>query len=230
MGLTAGTIALIGAGLAAAGATGGAIGSGVNRRNALDTKNAWYDYAEDYYKSQMYTSLYDTPGGKALLKLTDNQREDEIDALNNRIEAGGATMENALAARQALNENRDKMDMQVLQADEQNRRQWQNQLLNLKGQRASDTANSYYQAAQDWNQWGGQMAQAGMSLMNAGLLGGGELSASAWAKSAPAGDVLGAMAERTENEMFNPMMQPITGVGGLKTPGVTGPKGGLAGR
>ena len=207
MGLTAGTIALIGAGLAAAGATGGAIGSGVNRRNALDTKNAWYDYAEDYYKSQMYTSLYDTPGGKALLKLTDNQREDEIDALNNRIEAGGATMENALAARQALNENRDKMDMQVLQADEQNRRQWQNQLLNLKGQRASDTANSYYQAAQDWNQWGGQMAQAGMSLMNAGLLGdtGGFIGA-----AGGSGDAGGAKTMADLMEKNKDLMTPIT--------------------
>ena len=53
------------------------------------------------------------------------------------------------------------------------------------------------------------------------------MSAKEWAKAAPEGDVLGAMAQRTENSMLNPMMQPITGNGGLKTPGVTGPKGGL---
>ena len=171
MAISATTLALIGAGIAAAGATGGAIGSAANRKKARNEKNAWYDYADSFARSQAQSSIFDTPGGKALLKLTGRDYDDNLDAIQNRAVAGGATMENMLAARQANNENRDKVHMQMLQSDEKRREGWNQQLLNLKGQRANDTANSYMQAAQDWQQWGGQMAQAGMSLMSSGLLG-----------------------------------------------------------
>ena len=101
------------------------------------------------------------------------------------------------------------------------------QQLALEGQHSQNVQNGYYQAAQDWQTWGQTASNAALSYGSSQLLG-GQVSAGEWAKSAPAGDVLGAMAKRTENEMFNPMMQPITGQGGLKTPGVTGPKtGGL---
>lgn len=172
MAISATTLALIGAGVAAAGATAGGIGSAANRRKERNARNAWYDYADAFSRSQASSSIFDTPGGKALLKINNKNNEDDLAAVSNQMMAGGATMENALAARQSINERRDKVNMGLIQSDENRREAWNRQILNLKGQRANDEANSYVQAAQDWNQWGGQMAQAGMSLMSSGLLGG----------------------------------------------------------
>lgn len=160
------------AGLAAGASAIGSIGSAVNRKKAKNTMNSWYNYAEDFANTQRNLSTFDTPGGKSLLKIADRNYADNLDAINNRMVAGGATMENALAARQANNENRDKVNMQVLQSDQRRRDAWDNQLLNLKGQRAEYNANNYLQAAQDWSQWGGQMANSLMSLGSTGLLGG----------------------------------------------------------
>lgn len=157
----------------AAGAS--AIGSGVGaykRNQGNKAQNAFYDYAQDFANTQRNLSTFDTLGGKSLLKISDSNKLKEIAALNNRAVAGGATMENQLAARQALNESQDKMHMQMLQADQKRKDAWDNQLINLKGQQAQFNANRYYQAAQDWNQWGGQMASSLLSLGSTGLLGG----------------------------------------------------------
>lgn len=189
------TAALIGAGLAAA---GGAVGGAANRSKAKKTTNAFYDYAENFANTQRNLSTFDTLGGKSLLKISDQNRLKELAALNNRAVAGGATMENQLAARQSLNESRDKMNMQVLQADQKRKDAWDNQLLSLKGQRADYTANNYLQAAQDWNQWGGQMASSLLSLGTSGLLGGmgglGAGAASAMAAGVNPADVAGSGA------------------------------------
>ena len=165
-------IPLIGAGIAAAGATGGAIGSGVNRRKLKETGNAYYDYAQGVARSEQYNSIFDSPYGRSLLKLQDVRDKKALDALDNQMAAGGGTMENALAARQSVNEGRDRVHSQLLQYDDRNRRAWKEKELDIAGQRANFEMNNYRQAAEDWNQWGGQMANAGMSLMNAGLLSG----------------------------------------------------------
>lgn len=162
-------IPLIAAGVAA---TGGAIGSAVNRRNARNTMNSWYNYAEDYSRTQANSSIFDSPAGKSLLKLDDVRARKELDSINNRAIAGGATMENQLAARQSANENRDRVTSQLLQYDDRNRRAWQEKGLDIAGQRANYNAGSYMQAAQDWSQWGGQMANAALSLGSTSLLGG----------------------------------------------------------
>ena len=87
--------------------------------------------------------------------------------------------------------------------------------------------SQFYQAAQDWQQWGGQMAQAGMSLMNAGLLGG----AGGASVAAPDADALAeGLATRTmweESGLANPIkgLNPVQQIkiknasnGGLITP------------
>ena len=151
----------------------GAAGAGMSaykRSQALDAQNAFYDYAEDVVNANRNGTLFDTPGGKALLKLTDRTSKDTQDAIDNRMLAGGATFENALAARQANNENRDKLNMQILQADDQNRRMWERELLTLRGQRANATASSYQAAAQDWSQWGAAGAQMALGLGSTDLL------------------------------------------------------------
>lgn len=157
----------------AAGAS--AIGSGVGaykRNQGNKAQNAYYDYARDVARSEQYNSIFDSPAGKSLLKLQNASDRKALDAINNRAVAGGATMENQLAARQSINENRDRITSQLLQYDDRNRRAWKEKDLALAGQQAQFNANTYYQAAQDWSQWGGQMASSLMSLGSTGLLGG----------------------------------------------------------
>jgi len=209
--------------LLAAGAS--AIGSGVGayqKNQAKKDRNAWYDYAEGFANTQRNLSTFDTPGGKALLKISDRNNLKELAALNNRAVAGGATMENQLAARQALNENRDKVNMQVLQADQKRKDAWDNQLLDLKGQRAMANVNDRLQAAQDWNQWGGQMASSLMSLGSAGLLGGaGSITDAASAVSAgalPVGAGVAGSSYEVFNNAVNASRTPSIKLGGLAAP------------
>lgn len=167
MALTTGALAASAAvGLLSAGV------SGYMRNKGNKTQNAFYDYARDVAQSEQHNSIFTSPYGQALLKLQDTQDRKSLDALDNRMVAGGATMENQLAARQSLNEGRDRTNMQLLQYDDANRRAWKNKELDIAGQQAQFNANRYYQAAQDWNQWGGQMAGSLMSLGSTGLLGG----------------------------------------------------------
>lgn len=191
MAISAGTIALIGAGLAAAGATGGAIGSSANRRKAREEEARSYQNAKDYLNSLYYRDPLTTVGNQSLLKQARKNYEDNLEAIQNRMVAGGATMENSLAARQANNENLDKIYTTLLQGEDARRDRIGQQKMSLDQQHSQNIQNGFYQAAQDWQQWGGQMAQAGMSLMSSGLIGdtgmlggGGSLAQSAAAQHA----------------------------------------------
>lgn len=207
------TAALIGSGLAAA---GGAIGGAVNKSKAKKTMNAWYDYAEDYAKTQANSSIFDSPYGKSLLKLQDRSDRKALDAVNNQLAAGGGTMENALAARQSINENRDRVTSQLLQYDDRNRRAWQEKGLDIAGQRANYAASNYMQAAQDWNQWGGQMAGSLLSLGSTGLISGA--GAVAGAASAASAGVNPAAIEPAPDYVYGPLAPAVdTGsMGGLR--------------
>lgn len=219
------TAALIGAGVAAA---AGAAGGAINRKKGRDRQSAYYDYAEDLLNSQYYEDPFSTIGGRALIKGAKQNAADAQDAINNRMVAGGATFENALAARQANNENLDKVGIQLLQADDVRRRGVQRDMLSLAGQRANAESSAYYQAAQDWNQWGSQTANAFMSLGSTGLLGGSG-AAGKWGSMADE-DVLGGMGVAAKGLAREDMMQPIIGgAPSLDTPGVTVPLGGLRG-
>ena len=157
-------------GLAAGGALIGAIGSASNRRRGRDTTNAYYDYAEDFINSQAHSSIFDTAGGRALLKNAKSAYADNLEATYNRAVAGGATQENLLAARQANNELLDKVQMQLLQSDEARRNAWEKESLNAKANRANALASSYYQAAQDWQSWGAQIGNAALAFGSSNLL------------------------------------------------------------
>lgn len=171
-----GTASLI---LAGVGALGGAIGGAANRRKARETSSAYYDYATDFADAQAHSTIMDTAGGKALLKLSKQNAADNLEGIENRMAAGGATMENRLAARQANNESLDKVNMNLLQADEKNRRMWEDRKFALAGQEAKDMANSYLQAAQDWQSWGSAMGNAALAFGSTGLLGGASGAAEA---------------------------------------------------
>lgn len=216
------TASLIAAGV---GALGGAIGGAANRARARDAKNGYYDYAEDLLDSQYYRDPLTTVGNRSLIKAAKENHQDNLEAIENRAVAGGATMENQLAARQANNESLDKLYGQLLQGEDARRDNINRQKLGLAGQRANDEANSYLQAAQDWQSWGAAMGNAALSFGSSQLLGGGELSAEQWAKNAP--DVSGLMNDMANAEIYgvippkHPGKTGVVGLAGGKKNGLT---------
>ena len=211
------TGALIASALVAAGSAGM---SAYNRNKAKDEELRAYKDARDFLNSQYYRDPLTTVGNRSLLKAASERYEKNLDAINNRMAAGGGTMENALAARQSNNEGMSRLYGQLLQGEDARRDRINAQKLQLDQNHSSAVQANYRQAAQDWQQWGAQTSSALMSYGSASLLGGSEISAKEWAKSAPSGDVLGAMAQRIDNES-NPIMQPILGGGSITTPGAT---------
>ena len=165
------TGSLIMAGIAAAGATAGGIGSAANRRKAREEETRNYNSARDYLNSVYYRDPLSTVGNRSLLKMAQKNYADNIEALNNKAVAGGATMENMLAARKANNESLDKIYTQLLQGEDARRDAIGQQRLRLDAQHSQNLQNGYYQAAQDWQSWGSAVGNAALSLGSADLLG-----------------------------------------------------------
>ena len=217
------TAALIAAGIAAAGATAGAAGSAANRKKARQEELSNYQNAKSYLNSLYYRDPLTTVGNRSLLKAMRESHQENLDAINNRMVAGGATVENQLAAMKANNTSMDRAYTQLLKGEDARRDRIDAQRMQLDDRHSSAVQTGYMQAAQDWQNWGSQIANAAMSYGSSSLLGGA-------AAGGPSGDILGAMAKRADNELLNPMMQPITGGANVTLPGVTGPSiGGLKG-
>ena len=225
------TSALISAGIAAASAAAGGIGSALNRKRAREEELRNYTQAKDYLNSMYYRDPLSTVGNRSLLKAARQNYAEGMDALNNRMAAGGATMENQLAAMKSANQGMDKLYGQLLMGEDARRDRIAAQRMQLDSQHSSAVQSGYMQAAQDWSKWGSQMANAALSYGSSTLLNGSgdQLTGAAWSKFAPEGDVLGAMAQRVDNE-DNPIMGVIGGGQNINTPGMTGPSlGGLKG-
>lgn len=170
MAISAGTLALIGLGVAAAGATAGAIGSSVNNKNAQDERERMYKQSREFLDSEYYRDPLSTVGNKVLLKQAKKTYNDNLDSINNRMVAGGATVENQLAARQANNEGMDRLYGSLLQSVDARRDSLRQQRLQLDQNNSAAIQAGYYQNAQNWQSWGSQISQAGMSLATSGLL------------------------------------------------------------
>ena len=159
---------LIVSGLIAAGSAGL---SAYNRAKADKERQASYENARSYLNSLYYRDPLSTVGNQSLLKAVRQNHADELDAIQNRSVAGGATMENQLAARQASNEGLDKVYGQLLMGEDARRERIDQQRLALDQQNSAAIQSSYRQAAQDWQQWGAQTAGAMMSYGSTNLLG-----------------------------------------------------------
>lgn len=170
MAITAGTLALIGLGVGAAGATAGAIGSAANNRKAREERSRMYNQSRDFLSSEYYRDPLSTVGNRALLKNLDQRLRDQNEALQNRAVAGGATMENQLAARKANNETMSDVYSSLLMGEDARRQAINQQKLQLDQQYSQGQQMSFLQDAQDWQAWGAQMAQSGMGLMSSALL------------------------------------------------------------
>lgn len=177
-----------GAALAAAGATAGAIGSSVNNRKAQEERSRMYHQSKNFLNAEYYRDPLSSTSNRALLKTMDQRLRDQNDALQNRAVAGGATMENQLAARKANNETMSNVYSNLLMGEDARRQQINQQKLQLEQQYSQGQQMSYLQSAQNWQAWGAQMAQAGMSLASSGLLSGaGGVAGAAGAAGAASG-------------------------------------------
>ena len=202
------TGALIAAGIAAAGATAGAVGSSANRRRAREEESRNYQQSRDYLNSMYYRDPLSTVGNRSLLKTARESYRDNLDAINNRMVAGGATMENQLAARQANNEAQDRLYAQLLRSEDARRDNIDRQRMQLDARHSASVQGGYMQAAQDWQSWGSAIGQAALSYGSSQLLGAGAAGAAATApqRAGAYGQVLSG------------------GLASVNTPGVTGPE------
>lgn len=162
---------LIALGVAGASALAGAIGSAANTAKARREERDWYNKASAFANGLRYENLLETVSGRAAMKQRNEQRRDNIDALNNRAVAGGATYENQLAARQMENETDSRLTSRLLQNDEARRRAADQMQMNLDAQHSNFMQNSYMQNAQNWQAWGSAMGGAAMDFGNTALLG-----------------------------------------------------------
>jgi len=153
---------IVGGALAAAGIAANAI---ANAKASEKTAEARRKYT-DYYNTEYYRNPADSLGTKAILKLHDERRRDELDALNNRAVAGGATMENQLAARKMLNQSESEFESQLLLQQDAKRQALDREKL------GADQQNSL-QDAQNWQAWGANMSSSLMSAGSLAMLGGG---------------------------------------------------------
>ena len=183
-----------GTALGIAGATAGAIGSSVNNRKAQEERTRMYNQSKDFLDTQYYRDPLSTVGNRAILKSMDQRLRDQNEALENRAVAGGATMENQLAARKSNNETMSRVYTNLLMGEDARRDAINQQKLRLDQDYSRVTQASYLQNAHDWQAWGAQMGQAGMSLASAGLLGGAGSAAGAVGASAGSGTQFAPLA------------------------------------
>ena len=183
-----------GAAAAALGSTAGAIGSAVNNRKAQEERTRSYNEARDFLSTQYYRDPLSTIGNRALLKSMDQRLREQNEALENRAIAGGATMENQLAARKANSETMGRVYTNLLMGEDARRDAINQQRLKLDQEYSRGTQASYLENAKDWQAWGTQMAQTGMSLASAGLLGGAGSAAGAVGASAGSGTQFAPLA------------------------------------
>ena len=163
IGLISGGISLLGSGI-------GAVGASVNNRKARDEENRNYQYARNYLNSEYYRDPLSSVGYRSLLKSFDDRRRDEVDAMRNRAIAGGATIENQLAAKNALNRTESDFNARLLQNVDARRQRLDSQILSLEAQHSNNVQNNFREDAANWQAWGSAFGDAAMNVGNAFLL------------------------------------------------------------
>ncbi len=128
------------------------------KARAEEQKN--YEYNRDYLNSMYYRDPLSATGNRSLLKLRDEQRADNLEAMNNRAVASGATVENRLAAQKAENQTDSRLISSLLQGEDARRDRISNQQLALENQHSTNLQNQHYQNAQTWQQWGAALSDA----------------------------------------------------------------------
>lgn len=155
--------------IAAAGAlaAGGTLLNLIGNRKAAEATSRARQSALDHIDSEYYRDPTATIGNRALLKSLDERLDEQNRAMENRAVAGGATVENQLAARKANNQTVSSVYNNLLMGEDARRQA-------LSAQRNQVIQQGYLQDAQNWQSWGSTMANGMMSLGSAALLYGGD--------------------------------------------------------
>lgn len=169
-------IPLIALAIGSAAAAGiGAAGSAANNKKARREEQRAYNRAQAYLNSDYYRSPLESTGNRALLKTLDSRLEKNNEAIDNRAAAGGATVENVLAAKQNMNEAVSDTYAQLLRGEDARRQGIRSQQLGLDQSHSQALQNSYRESANTWSNWGNATASAIMSYGMSSQLGGGSL-------------------------------------------------------
>lgn len=164
---------LIAGGLASA---VGALGGAYNNRKARDEENSLYNRLSLENKADIYRNPMDSIGGRALLKGLDERAKAANEAIDNRMAAGGATVENTLAAKQNVNDMYSDTFTRALLNEDARQQAARNTQKALDAQHSQSVQNSYRENAQNWSQWGASTANALTQFGLATYLNGGEFS------------------------------------------------------
>lgn len=147
-------------------AAGGTLLNLIGNRKAAEATSRARQSALDHIDSEYYRDPTSTIGNRALLKSMDERLEEQNRAMENRAVAGGATVENQLAARKANNQTIGNVYNNLLMGEDARRQA-------LSAQRNQVVQQGFLQDAQNWQSWGNTMANGMMSLGSAALLYGG---------------------------------------------------------
>ena len=149
------------------------IGTGVQasqNAKALQLASDNYNKLHTGLLTEKYQSAFDY--NKPLLTQMERTLQKNEQKIENQATAGGATVENVLAAKQASNEAMADVYSNVLQADQQRRDAYTQQLLNLDSQRTAQQMAAKQASGQAWANLGtslfGGLTTLGGSMIESG--------------------------------------------------------------
>lgn len=130
-----------------------AIGTGIQasqnaKANRLAEDN--YNRTRDVLLSDKYTNPLDLVANKALLYQMDRRLNKREEAIENQAAAGGATVENVLAAKQASNEAMADVVSGLMQGETARQDAIRNQLLNVDSQRVAQQMAAKQVSGANW--------------------------------------------------------------------------------
>lgn len=150
------------------------IGTGVQasqNAKALQLASDNYNKQRSSLLTEKYQSAFDY--NKPLLTQMERTLQKNEQKIENQATAGGATVENVLAAKQASNEAMADVYSNVLQADQQRRDAYTQQLLNLDSQRTAQQMAAKQASGQAWANLGnaifGGLTTLGGTLLDSKL-------------------------------------------------------------
>lgn len=130
-----------------------AIGTGIQAsQNAKANKLAEQNYnrTRGLLLSDKYTNPLDLVANKALLSQMDRRLNKREEAIENQAAAGGATVENVLAAKQASNEVMADVVSGLMQGETARQDALRNQLLNVDSQRTAQQMAAKQASGANW--------------------------------------------------------------------------------
>lgn len=149
--------------------------AGAKNKNARKTTSEAYKSADLQLATDEYRNPLTSISGRATTKRLESAVRDNNQAVANRAEASGSTVENELAAKDTSNRVISDTYSRLLEGEDKRRQSIRNQRLNLQMGEAQQQAAALREDASNWQSWGSSLSNALTSYGTASLLGGGSL-------------------------------------------------------